>query len=178
MLELKLSADEWAWALATLIDLGKKMPNPGGASRTGYRANGWDLDDLYESARSDACLGGAKVWTAVEARARDGVWPKVKGDETRMLRARWKAAQGFVELVLAEAKKKSGLTAHVQRPKEPMAVLRALLLDYWDAYFVDDWLAENLTSRIYWDHYDGEGPTDEFYDWSVKVDSGRYSRRS
>lgn len=178
MRELRLSIDEWAWLLATLIDLGKKMPNAGGASRSGYCANNWKPDDLYESARSEACFGGAKIWTAVEARARDGVWPPVKGDEARMLRARWKAAQNFAALVLKASKDKSGVIGNAQKPADPASALKALLLDYWDAYFVDDWLRENLTGRIYFDRYrDGAEPTDEFCAWQSEVESGRYQRK-
>lgn len=170
---LKLSRDEWAWVLVTLLSMEKKMPGHA-RHKMCYNATRWDLDDLYRAAFEEACAHREEVWRAVELRAIDGRWPKVKPAVAFWLSARTKAARGFAEAVLAKAKP-SDTPPHAMPPADGQSVIKQLLLDYWDGCFVDDWLAENLRDYTYQEPYD---LTDEdvayFQKWLREVEDGKY----
>ena len=43
-----------------------------------------------------------------------------------------------------------------QRPPDPEAAVRWLLLDLWDGQLVDVWIRENARDCVYADHYKSE----------------------
>jgi len=168
-----LTHEEWAWTYAILTQWGKGLPRAG---KTGYKGNGWDVDDLYETARSDISFGRDEVWKVIEERATMGAWPKVRPELARRINARWKAALNFSKGVLQVVKEDTGKAPDVVKPNDPEKVLKELILDYWDSFLVDNWLSDNLPDMIYFDSYD-EGPSDDFSEWEHQVRSGKYKRK-
>jgi hypothetical protein len=103
------------------------------------------------SALSDAVWSRDVLWKAVCERAENGIWPKIESRHAFWLRQRWELACRYCRAVLEKQTRSDPTAVLASRPTDAQAALKWLLIDQWDARFVDIWIRENARDCVFCD---------------------------
>lgn len=141
---MKLTPEEARWLAAWLAERGKKMPSAG-RFLPHYKADSWDLRDLFRAFRRDTREFRDTICQAVRQRATTGAWPEMRTEAAFWLRARWQAALSYCREASGTG---TGSASATTPPRDVPAAIERLLSQLWDERFAEEWLREHARECI------------------------------